>query len=155
MGTTGHYWARLGTVAECGWPAGGGESFRSSHGLLRKGSITPQPGKAWRGGLSLSLSLSFFSFSFSSCSSSSSFSSPSPSISHLLLFSFSSASSLFLLFCFFTYSLFALLRSVFLLFQVVFSSKKWPPELSTSREFLHPIAPRNQSCLQLIIFIFS
>ena len=49
-GVTGHCWALLGTVAECGWPAGGGESFRSSHGLLRKGSITPQPGKAWRGG---------------------------------------------------------------------------------------------------------
>ena len=44
------WWHCGGTVAECGWPAGGGESFRSSHGLLRKGSITPQPGKAWRGG---------------------------------------------------------------------------------------------------------
>ena len=27
LGTTGHYWARLGTVAECGWPAGGGNPF--------------------------------------------------------------------------------------------------------------------------------
>ena len=44
------WWHGGGTVAECSWPAGGGESFRSSHGLLRKGSITPQPGKAWRGG---------------------------------------------------------------------------------------------------------
>ena len=49
--------ARRGTVVALWWHGGGvrlagwgGESFRSSHGLLRKGSITPQPGKAWRGG---------------------------------------------------------------------------------------------------------
>ena len=41
-GGTGHCWALLGTVAECGWPAGGGESWppgRAAKAEMGQGSI--------------------------------------------------------------------------------------------------------------------